>query len=130
MAATFTMPRAPRRDAIRRRLDRWRATRPHRRARIPEPIWAAAVGLARQDGLSETARALGLSYTTLKQRLEAHGATPTGSVPTFVELAPAPTLGACVIEVPGPDGHALRIHLQGLPMADLLALSRAVWSGA
>jgi len=128
MAATFT---ARRRDAIRRRLDRWRATRPHRRAQIPEPIWAAAVGLARQDGLSPTARALGLSYTTLKQRLEqAHGAASTGGASTFVELAPARTLGACVIEVPGPDGHALRIHLQGLPVADLLALSRGVWSGA
>ena len=122
---------APRRDAIRRRLDRWRATRRHRRARIPEPIWVAAVGLARRDGLSPTARALGLSYTTLKQRLEqTHGPAPTGGASTFVELTPAPTLGACVIEVPGPDGHALRIHLQGLPVADLVALSRAVWSGA
>ncbi|MBI3281694.1 MAG: hypothetical protein HYZ57_17850 [Acidobacteria bacterium] len=66
----------------------------------------------------------------MKQRLQAYGAAATEGMPTFVELAPVPTLGTCVIEVPGPDGHALRIHVQGLLVADLLALSRAVWSSA
>ena len=42
-------------DALRRHLTQWRATRPHLRAAIPEPLWAEAVLLAQQHGVSETA---------------------------------------------------------------------------
>lgn len=118
-------------EALRRRLERWRATRPYRCAPIPTPLWAAAVALARRDGLYPTARALRLGYTSLKQRLDAgHGGRPASEAPTFVELAPALCGGACVIELQGPGGRALRIHLNGVALPDLLALSREVWSGA
>lgn len=132
MAGTPTAPSARDLEAVRQRLERWRARCPHRRAAIPEPLWAAAVALARQDGLYRTARTLRLGYASLKQRLEAAGGVgPASGAPTFVELAPAPPpgLGACVIELQGPGSRTLRIHLNGLALPDLLALSREVWSG-
>ena len=47
---------------------------------MPAALWAAAVVLARQHGLSPTARALRVNYLTLKKRLDATGAgrRPTG----------------------------------------------------
>jgi hypothetical protein len=56
---------------VRRRLERWRQTRAYVRAPIPKDIWAAAVALARQQGVYQTARALPISYGALKQHLEA-----------------------------------------------------------
>ena len=44
----------------RRRFKRWREVRTGR-ARIPEALWAIAVGLAREHGLNQTAGALRLN---------------------------------------------------------------------
>lgn len=124
-------------DQVRQRLARWRRNR-QKGSRIPEPLWKAAVEVARRHGLNATARALRLDYYDLRQRLEA-AAGPARvrkpSVASFVELVPAAsptgTLAAvaeCVLEREGTRGR-LRIELKGIALAELLALSRALWDG-
>jgi hypothetical protein len=113
---------------VRRGLERWRRTRAHPRAPIPDRIWAGAVALARQYGVYETARALPIHYGALKQHLEAAD-RPAGPRERsgFVELTPIPPTACddCVIEVEGPRS-TVRLRLQGIGLADLARLSRAM----
>ena len=117
-------------DALRRRLAQWRATRPHLRAPIPESLWAEAVLLARRHGVFATSRALRLGYEGLKRRVSRHPVA-AAPAPTFVEVAlPSPSDGATwVLEFRRPDGGVLRVHVPPMPVSDLVALGRAVWSG-
>jgi hypothetical protein len=125
-------------EQARQQLERWRRTRPHR-SRIPEPLWAVAVELARQHGLYATARTLRLDYTRLKARLKSArracgvSSEPTSSPtepPAFVELiGPGPpSFPESVVELEGPCGRR-RIELKGIAAADLVTLSRALWKG-
>ena len=89
-----------------RRFERWRSTHTTRLP-IPERLFAAAVELARERGVSATAQALRLEYGKLKQLLEsatpvvksrgvkAPAARRSRSIvpPAFVELMPSPTAG-------------------------------------
>lgn len=118
--------------AVRRRLQQWRATRPHRRAPIPEPLWADAVLLAQRHGVFETSRVLGLGYEGLKRRVSPPAMSPVPG-PTFVELPRASSSSSVVpwvLEFRGPDGRVLRVQVPPMPVADLVVLGRAVWSGA
>src|SRR5438309_9571501 len=77
---------------LQRQLDQFRSTRPQR-TKLPEPLWQAAVELARLHGIYPVAQPLRLDYMGLKRRL---GGIPTvrrtGTKPVFVELtAPAAT---------------------------------------
>lgn len=113
---------------VRRRLARWRRTRPYSRARIPKSIWAGAVALARQYGVYETARALPIHYGALKQHLEAadRRAVPHARS-RFVELTPMSRAACddCVIELDGPR-TTVRLRLQGMGLPDLARLSRVI----
>jgi len=55
-------------STARRQLDRWRS-RQSGRKRLPQELWAKAVALAREHGINQTARALGLKYDSLKKHL-------------------------------------------------------------
>ncbi len=118
-------------EALRRRLTQWRATRPHLRAAIPEPMWTEAVRLAQQHGVSETARVLGLGYEGLKRRLSQRAISAVPG-PTFVELplVSSSSVVTWVLEFRGPDGRVLRVQVPPMPVSDLVVLGRAVWSGA
>src|SRR5215470_8822209 len=71
---------------LQRQLDQFRSTQPQR-TKLPEPLWQAAVELARQHGIYAVAHPLRLDYMGLKRRL---GGVPAlqrkASEPTFVEL--------------------------------------------
>ena len=126
-----------------RRLQRWRSSHA-RRVPIPDPLWAAAAGLARAHGINPTAKALHLEYGKLKQRAEAavppvkrRGVKATAEAPrhtrrtappTFVELMapPAGNFPGAVVELEGRRGR-MRIELKGVATAELVALSRALW---
>jgi len=128
-----------------RRLRRWRSTHTGR-VPIPEPLWTAAGELARAHGINPTAKALHLEYGKLKQRAEAvmpavkKGVTKAladvprrarrTAPPTFVELMASPpgSFPGAVVELEGPRGR-MRIELKGVATAELVALSRALWSG-
>lgn len=118
-------------DRVRQRLERWRRTRENP-SRIPERLWTAAVRLAGSHGLNKTARALRLDYYDLKKRLDsAARPAPVGNdrVPSFVELVPAspPALPECLVELEGPSGAKMRIHLKGTAAPDLAALISMFW---
>src|SRR4030042_3233929 len=67
-------------ERIRGRLERWRRTR-RGRARIPEELWGRAVQAVGTYGLNKTARALGLDYYSLKQRVAAAGGQTQRAAP-------------------------------------------------
>jgi hypothetical protein len=119
-------------NQIRRRFDRWRATR-QGRSRIPAALWAAAVKAAGRYGVYGTARALGLDYYSLKKRSEVaglHSPSEAGGKAGFIELIPPTSTGPaeCLLELEDPRGAKMRIHLKGGQVPDLAALSRSFWS--
>ena len=128
-------------ESTRRRFERWRLTQ-RSRSRIPEALWASAVKAATRYGLNPTARALGLDYYSLKRRVEAaasrggsdrqEGAkSAAGKIRRgeFIELAPVAPAGSpeCILELEHPDGAKMRVHLTGMQVPDLAALSRNFW---
>ena len=111
------------------RLKVWRRTRRAGQP-IPDELWNAAVNLAHAQGLSPTARALGLSYGDLRRRVLGQCARagleriPAG----FVELA-APTAGSSLeqrgtLELTHRSGARLSIHLPNARPRDWLGLVR------
>jgi hypothetical protein len=98
---------------------------------MPATLWTAAIALARQHGLSTTARALHLDYGSLKKRRDAADAGRVAS-PTFVELPAArpPGLGPCVIDLEAPRGGRMRIEVTGVTVADLVTLTQGAWGRA
>lgn len=120
-------------EGVRRRLERWRRTHPAR-TRIPEPLWAAVVKMAKVYGIHRTAKALRLDYYSLKKRAEAKAAAAsempdTSAAATFLDLAPTPQIGTCecTVEFEEPGGAKMRVQLTGRDTPDLAALSRSFW---
>lgn len=113
------------------RFEEWRQNR-RGKARIPAELWAAAVAVARKEGLNRTARELHVAWDDLKRRMAVTGGAPRqpGS-PAFVELvAPrAVSLPECTIELEGRRGK-LRIQLKNVPASYLATLSRELWEQA
>jgi hypothetical protein len=91
---------------------RWRQSRTTSRGRIPQPLWAQAVTLARVLPCARVAKHLGLTPQALKRRRDATGSalapTPPPS-PHFVEVAAAWRTPTAEVEVQRPDGTRLRI---------------------
>lgn len=119
-------------EAVRQQFQQWRRTR-QGRTRIPQPLWAAAVRMARSYGVAQTASTLRLDYYGLKKRLEQEPAAAAGSgggsLTTFVEL-PAPARkepGECVLELEDSAGRKKRVQIKGLESAELAALIRSFW---
>ena len=101
--------------AVRQRLERWRARR-ERGGPMPPELWTAAVALAREHGASHTARALGVSYQTLKDRVAEPAPGGRTGAPGFVEIPGAGLLtGAApnVVELTDRTGRTLVIRLAG-----------------
>jgi hypothetical protein len=111
----------------RRRFQAWRERRQGGR-RIPQPLWALAIRLVRQHGISRTATALGLDYYSLKKRVETAGQQPPSPGPAFVEL-PAPLVVGkqALFELDNGAGATMRVQLLGYDAADVEALARRFW---
>jgi len=114
-------------EGLQTRFEQWRQNR-QGRAAIPDELWAAAVEVARSNGVNRTAAALHLDGGKLKRRMVAAGVN-AGKKPTpaFVELI-TPQLAAlpeCTIELEGRRSR-IRIHWKGVRAADLAELSRAL----
>jgi hypothetical protein len=109
-------------------FERWRRSR-RRGTRIPTSLWEAAVGAARDCGVSKVAGALRLDYYKLKERLEAApGPAPVGRG-GFLEIPwPSPPASECVFELEDAEGTHLRVTLKGASPAELEPLARALWS--
>ena len=133
MNARKTISKLPARlERTRQRFDHWRETRKVR-SRIPESLWTSAVKMARAYGINRTARALRVDYYSLKERVESEasssGVCKRNTSSTFVELA-APAIAStceCLLELEDVAGAKMRIHLKGVEVPDLAALSRSFW---
>ena len=122
-------------ENARRRLAQWRQ-RHQAPTPLPESLWAEAIKLAGRYGVSRTARALGVGYYSLLDRVEKETdssgvGSPAGSEATFLELAVSPRSGAgeCILEWEDAGGGKMRVHLKGVEVPDLVALSRSFWEG-
>jgi hypothetical protein len=103
-------------------------------------LWARARELAREHGVSRTARALGLDYYALAKRMQAtkrrdgHG-SGVDAASAFVELKmPAgapPSRGLrCRLELSDGGGTRLCVELRGAEPREIEALARGLWSAA
>ena len=113
------------------RFEEWRRNR-QGKAAIPDELWAAAVEVARKEGVSRTSTELHVEWNHLKRRMAAaSGASRQTASPAFVELVAPPTqlLPECTIELEGRRGN-LRIRVKGAPASYLAALSRELLESA
>jgi hypothetical protein len=107
------------------RIEAWRQMRPKSRP-MPEELWREASAAAKRLGAGRVARALGLKYETLKQRVisgdPSGGGVGRKKAPgktEFVELCefPVPRLSAgrdeMVVEIVAADGTRLTIRVKG-----------------
>ncbi len=108
---------------LRRRFATWRGAGRKGR-RLPEELWSAAAGLARELGVNPVARALSLDYSDLKGRVFPKSEAPaTATEPVFVEFAMegGSRSSESVVEFEGELGK-ITIRLAGHRPADLVAL--------
>jgi hypothetical protein len=117
----------PELEGLRGRIEGWRQTRP-KSWPMPEELWNEASAAAKRLGAGRVARALGLNYEALKQRVISSGPgprrrgtrrqrQPEGA--QFIELSGFPGLGQvstrdeAVVEVVAADGTRLTIRVLG-----------------
>jgi hypothetical protein len=114
---------------VRRQFDAWRR---RRRAgdRIPQALWALAVGLVSAHGISRTSAALGVDYYSLKKQADVATSEPRSSGrPAFVELSSPLTVGKqCLFELDNGAGATLRVQLVSYDTADVETLARTFWT--
>ncbi|HEX5206369.1 MAG TPA: hypothetical protein VFW10_01080 [Steroidobacteraceae bacterium] len=123
-------------EELRGRIDGWRQSAPKSR-NMPEELWKDACAAAKRLGACRVARALGVKYETLKQRVLASGGAGMGGEATvlpsgtqFIELtglsaASHRAVGnEAVVEVVAADGARLTIRLKGAGL-DIAALVSA-----
>ena len=127
-------------------VERWRQERAHTRAAAPEALWAAAVEVARRDGVYATARAIRFDSSRLKARMSValsagptHPTRPTAGAPTmappaFVAIEVAGPRGGVttsetVVELVGRHGDRMRI-VAAHGEVDVVGLAHAFWSRA
>ncbi len=123
-------------DLIRTRVlfEQWRATR-HRRSKIPDELWQAAVALHDRYSASQLCRELRLSAGALRSRLQRGTAKKPSSCPAFVALptnhlawpavTPVPTTEEIRLVWERADGTRLHLCLPVSQAAQVVALCTA-----
>ena len=117
-------------EAVRGQLDAWRQSRTGGE-RIPESLWQSAAELARALGVGRVARALGVGYHPLKERVQSsrepgHSAEKPVA---FIELpVPAPMpRSEWLVELEDGRGAKMTLRLGPGSGRDVLALAHAFW---
>lgn len=121
-------------EDVRDRVEIWRKTR-RKRSPMPEPLWEAAVALARKHGVYAIARDLQVNYKSLKSKTAQASGEGRGAESRqggFVELSAAQLLGGSsppgpVVEITDGDGAHLTIHLRGQDDLDVPGVVDAFW---
>lgn len=123
---------------VQERFKHWRKIR-LRGQHIPQHLWVAAVGLAKEYGLCRVANELSINHDRLKKHLAQAECALQGSKPDmqFVELTDAsiPRLLTqspceCVIEMRSERGAKMRVELNGNGLAGLAGICNTFWSAA
>ena len=125
MARTSTEQRL---QKIRTSIDIWRWTRA-KRSPMPEELWTPAVQMAKQLGVWRVARELGLSYESLRRRVEEKAARREATM-GFVEVRGADLMAematdGTVIELSATDGTRLVVRLGRGAIVDPMAMIAA-----
>jgi hypothetical protein len=99
---------------VQARFNQWRQTRKKREA-IPDELWSAAVGLAEELSVFKVARALGLNYTSLKNRVNqlSPKVQPEMEASSFIEI-PVMNAGNAQpyrVDIHRSDGSQMQIRL-------------------
>jgi hypothetical protein len=127
MQAKGALPELTEIEGLRGRIEGWRQMRP-KSWPMPEELWQEASAAAKRLGTGRVARALGLDYEALKQRVLSNGPSrsrgsarrpgqPEGA--EFIELSGFPALGPSaaqdemVVEMVAADGTRLTIQVKG-----------------
>ena len=123
-------PRKHQLEQLRERLEDFRRGHAGRR-RLPGELWSEAANVARQCGLYRTAKALRLSYYSLKRHVRGDGVKPgkLARAPKFVELRPlsAAAMAECSVELENGRGGKIKIQLNGGAVGELSNLARLFW---
>jgi hypothetical protein len=115
----------------RQQFEQWRSQQ-ETRGRLPDHLWSMAVELAKEYGLSKTAKTLRLEYNSLKrkcQSLDAHHSPKPIPTRTFLELRPNSTPQVeCTIDCQRAPGQMIRIQLKGPQWPDITEICQRLWS--
>jgi hypothetical protein len=116
------------------RMEAWRSG-PKKSRRIPQELWQAAVNLSKEYTINQISKALRLSYTDLKKRVEAEDKEDLPLIKTqpdmkFIKLGVESPVAApeCIVEMEDGSGAKMRIHLRGRTDLDIYEISRTFWS--
>ena len=113
------------------RIEKWRKT-PNTPRRIPEELWEAAASLSKDYSIHRISKALGVNYSSLKQRVlpERQDLPVSSEQPlTFIELGieQPSSISECIVEMEDGSGAKMRMHFRGKTDFDLLELGKAFW---
>ena len=112
-------------EEVRDQFTHWREGR-KKRTPIPKHLWQASVELSQKHSIYTISKALGLSYSDLKKRVQHK--TDDGFIgikqePSFIELDLSQR--HCIVEMENTDGARMRISVDGAGSIDLLGLAKA-----
>jgi hypothetical protein len=113
----------------RNRFVAWRQSRDGV-TRIPEELWRSAVVAAKEVGVYQASKALGLDYSVLKRRFSsAAGQPPLKAKPGFVEFSSGaiPFGTEWAVELEDRYGARMRVEVRNGGAPDVVGLSRAFW---
>ena len=126
-------------DEVRKQIEHWRKTRPHR-CKMPEHLWQSAIELAQAQGIYAVSQGLHISYDRLKAHVDAAGkgrklkGIQGRSKAQFVEPMPAMAVSsppdATVMELVGVGGNRLIVRVAWAAGADVVALIRQLYDRA
>ena len=127
-------------ETVRQGIEAWRAQRP-KLAPMPDELWSAAVGLAREHGVYAVARSLRVDYGALKRRVgqaEEGAAGREWCAGGFVQVSGSQLLETesaaersgtadSVVELMHADGSRMVVRLGGGEPVDVVGLAGAFW---
>ena len=117
-------------ERARRKFRAWRRSRKGP-SRIPDDLWELAVGAAREVGVNQASRALGLEYYALKKRMVGSAARPvleaSGGFVEFDSNGAPPFFTEWAVEMENGNGSRMRVAARSPAGPDVVGLCRAFW---
>ncbi len=117
-------------ERARKKFGAWRRSRKVV-SRIPGDLWELAVDAAREVGVNQASRALGLEYYALKKRLSTSAARPvleaSGSFVEFAGSAAPAFFTEWAVEMEKGSGARMRVAVRSPSGPDVVGLCRAFW---
>ena len=124
------VPESSQVERVRKKFGAWRRSR-KAPSRIPDNLWKLAVVAAREVGVNQAARALGLEYYALKKRLVAStdrpASEPIGNFVEFDSSAAPPFFTEWAVEMENGSGARMRVAARSASGPDVVGLCRVFW---